>query len=109
MAGQMTVADLYNFCTSHSETDKTACRFYILGVFEGAQMLADTVLDGSGKFREAKEKPFCMQELTSSGMEVMIRMRMGEDLALFPDDRDMPAVAFITATIVKQFPCKKAK
>ena len=37
-AAQMKLGDLYKLCTSSNEGDKSACRFYILGVFEGAQM-----------------------------------------------------------------------
>jgi hypothetical protein len=42
-AAQMTLGDLYKVCTSSNEVDKSACRFYILGVFEGAQMVGATV------------------------------------------------------------------
>lgn len=109
-AAQMSVGDLYKFCTSSNEGDKSACRFYILGVFEGAQLIGETVQDKSGSLQEAKEKRFCVPEgLTSSAMELTIKMKMGEDLAVFPKDRDMPAVSFVRAVIADQFPCQKTK
>ena len=110
VAAQMTLGDLYKLCTSSNEGDKTACRFYILGVFEGAQIVGATVEDKSGSFQEAKDKRFCVPEdLTSAAMELTVKMRMGEDLALYPEDRDMPAVSFVTSVIYKQFPCQKTK
>ena len=109
-ATQMTLGDLYKLCTSSNEGDESACRFYILGVFEGAQLVSGTVQDKSGSFQEAKDKRFCVPEgLTSAAMELIVKMKMGEDLAVFPEDCDMPAVSFLTAVIVKQFPCQKTK
>ena len=109
-AEQMKLADLYKLCTSSNEVDKIACRFYILGVFEGAQMVGETMQDKSGSLQEAKDKRFCVPEgLTSAAMELTIKMKMGEDLAVFPKDSDMPAVSFVTAVIDQQFPCQKTK
>jgi hypothetical protein len=42
-------------------------------------------------------------------MELTIKIRMGEDLAVYPEDRDLPAVSFVTAVIPKQFPCQNTK
>ena len=109
-ASQMTLGDLYKLCTSSNEGDKSACRFYILGVFEGAQIVGGTVQDKSGSFQEAKDKRFCVPEgLTSTAMELTVKMKMGEDLAVYPEDRNMPAVSFVTALISKQFPCQRTK
>ncbi len=44
-AEQMKLGDLYKVCTSSNEGDKSACRFYIFGVFEGAQLVG---ADGAG-------------------------------------------------------------
>jgi len=102
--------DLHKLCTSSNEGDKSACRFYILGVFEGAQLVGETVQDKSGSFQGAKDKRFCVPEgLTSAAMELTVKMKMGEDLAVYPEDRDMPAVSFVTAVISKQFPYQKTK
>jgi hypothetical protein len=109
-AAQMTLGDLSTLCVSSTESDKSACRFYILGVFEGAQIAGGTVQDKSGSLQEAKDKRFCVPEgLTSAAMELSIKMKMGEDLEVFPKDRDMPAVSFVTAVIGTQFPCQKTK
>jgi hypothetical protein len=109
-AAQITLGNLYEFCTSTGEAAKSACTFYILGVFEGAQIGGAAVQDKTGNFQEAKDKRFCVPPgLTSSAMELTVKMKMGSDLAVFPQDRDMPAVSFITAVITQQFPCHKPK
>ena len=61
---QMKVGDLYKMCTSSNEGDKRACRFYILGVFEGVQIGGGTVRDKSGTFQEAKDKRFCVPKVS---------------------------------------------
>ena len=109
-AAQMTLGDLYKLCTSSNEGDKSACRFYILGVFEGAQIGGGTVQDKSGNLQEAKDKRFCVPEgLTSAAMELTVKMKMGADLAVYPEDRDMPAVSFVMGVIAQQFPCQKTQ
>jgi hypothetical protein len=68
------------------------------------------VQDKTGEFQEAKAKRFCVPEgLTSAAMELTIIMKMGADIAVYPQDRDMPAVSFITAVIAREFPCPKTK
>jgi len=107
---QMKVGDLYKLCTSSGQLDKTACSFYILGVFEGAGVGAGTTRDKSGGFREARDKPFCVPEgLSSTSMELVVKMKMGEDLVVYPQDRELPAVSFVVAVIAHKFPCEKAK
>jgi hypothetical protein len=107
---QMTLGDLHKLCTSPNESDKSACRFYILGVFESVQTGAGTMQDKAGAFQEKKDKPFCVPEgLTSTAMELTVKMKMGSDLAVFPEDRNMPAVSFLIAVISQQFACQKAK
>jgi len=41
-------------------------------------------------------------------MELTVKMKMGADLTVFPEDRSMPAVSFLIALITQEFPCKKA-
>jgi hypothetical protein len=109
-AAEMTLGDLYKLCTSSNESDKSACRFYILGVFQGASIGDGTVQDKSGNFQEAKNKRFCVPEgLTGEAMELAVKIKMGQDLAVYPKDRDMPAVSFVTGVIAVQFPCQKTR
>ena len=49
-AAQLKLSNLYKLCTSSTDTDKVACRFYILGAFEGLQVAGEARLDKSGNF-----------------------------------------------------------
>jgi hypothetical protein len=110
LAAQMTAGDLLRLCTSSNGADKTACSFYILGATEGASLASGTAKDKDGNYRDLKEKPFCVPEsLTSVAMEFLVRKSMGEDLAIFPADKSLPAVSFVVAVISKQFPCEKLR
>jgi hypothetical protein len=110
VAAQMRVADLQKFCNSASEVEKTACSFYIWGVIEGASIGSGTVKDSSGAFGEARAKPYCVPEgVSKSDIELVVRKKMGEDLAAFPRDRELPAVSFVVAVVAHQFPCGKGK
>jgi len=107
VAGQMTVGDLLKMCTSTDAGDKVACTFYILGVTQGANLIATTTKGASGEFRGIKEKPFCVpDDISSKALELVVRMKMGEDLAVFPKDSELPAVSFVVAVINKNFPCQ---
>ena len=108
----MKVADLYKICTSSAEIDKSSCRFYLLGLFEGAGFEASTQKDESGNRveRKDKDKPYCVpDELPVSAMEFLVKMRMGEDLVMFPQDSELAAAGFVMAIIQIQYPCHKAK
>jgi hypothetical protein len=110
MGGQMTVGDLQKLCTSSDEGDKVACTFYILGVTEGTSLAANSVKDSSGEFREIKNKPICIPEgISGTALELVVKMSIGEDLMVFPADRDMPAVSFVSAVIRSKFSCQKSK
>jgi hypothetical protein len=105
---QMTLGDLYKVCTSSDGSDKVACRFHVLGVFEGAQLTRGSVQDKSGNLQELKDKRYCVAEgLSSGGMEVAVKMRMRADLTVFPEDKSMSAVSFVTGVMIKDFSCKK--
>ncbi len=109
-AGQMTLGDLHRTCTSDDEGDKAACTFYILGVSEGVSLATSAVADASGSFREIKDKPICLPEgISGKALELVVKMAMGQDLAVFPKDRDLPAVSFVMVVIRKQFACGKVK
>jgi hypothetical protein len=98
-AAQMTLADLRDFCVGTDDASIAACKFYILGVTEGAGI-------GAGL---AKDKThFCLPEGVSSQKMVLIaKQAMIQDLAHFPQDKDLPAVSFVAATMQRAFPCNK--
>jgi hypothetical protein len=105
-AQRVTLANLYNSCTSSSDGEKATCKYYILGVFEGAQLTGESIQDKSGKLRELSEKRYCVPEaLSPEAIELTVKMKMGQDLAVFPQDRTMPAVSFVTAVMANAFSC----
>jgi hypothetical protein len=98
---QMTLADLYGFCTSKDASDHDSCTFYILGIFEGVQVASGVLKD---------KTHFCVPEgLSSSAMEMVVRKDMGADLGVYPDDSKLPAASFVTGVIAKEFPCGRTR
>ena len=96
---QMKLSDLRDICAGTDELPATACISYILGVTEGLRL-------GAGV---AKDKAhFCVPEgMSSQKMVLIVKKAMTADLAAFPQDKDMPAVSFVAASIQQAFPCSK--
>lgn len=98
-AAQMTLSDLHSFCSGTDEVSKTACRFYILGVTEGAGMGAGLAHDQSH---------FCTPaDVSSEKMVSIVKEAMAKDLAFFPQDKNIPAVSFVAAAMMRAYPCRK--
>jgi hypothetical protein len=97
-AAQMKLSDLNEICASTDNGDKNACQFYILGVTEGTSIAAGVAND---------KAHFCIPEgLSSTDMVTIVKRAMTKDLAAFPNDKDMPAVSFVAAVMMKAYPCK---
>jgi hypothetical protein len=93
----MTVADLQEFCTASDEGSKAACRFYIFGVGLGLRLAADVLGD---------KTHFCIPEnLSAAGMEMAVKLAIGQDLMAFPADRDLEASGFVGGALRTSFPC----
>ena len=92
-AAQMTLGDLRTICAN----DRASCNLYILGVAGGFSL-------GDGA---AKGGRVCLPDDVSQTelSEVVLRLAKA-DLDRFPDDLAMPAVSFISAAVVKQYPCR---
>ena len=73
-------------------------------------MVGSSVSNKSGMLEETKDKRFCVPEnLTAASMELIIKMKMGQDLAVFPQDRSMPAVSFVGAVVAQEYGCHNSK
>jgi hypothetical protein len=97
-AAQMTLADLKDICSGKDAANVSACRFYILGVTEGASI-------GPGVAKDKNH--FCIAEgVSSEEMVLIVKRMMIKDLASYPQDKDMPAVSFVGAAMMSNFPCK---
>ena len=100
---QMVVSDLGEFCSAHDDSSISACRFYILGVMEGL---------GLGSAYEAQTQAskahFCIPYRTGQSETVsLVKQQMRQDLAMFPQDKTLPAVSFISAVLMKAYPCPR--
>lgn len=98
----MTAGDLQEICIGSSAEAKAACRFYLLGITQGLSMgmsIADGKTDGG--------RPCIPENLSGSAIELAVKIKMGQDLMVFPDDRKLDASGFVSAMIVSTFPCRK--
>ena len=98
----MTAGDLQQICLGSNAESKAACRFYILGITQGIDLgmnIADRKTQGG--------RPCVPENISGSALELAVKMKMGQVLMVFPDDRKLDASGFVGATIVKSFPCQK--
>jgi hypothetical protein len=97
----MTVGDLQEFCTASDAGGKAACQFFIFGVAMGVRLAAATLGD---------KTHYCIpDDLSSAAMELAVKLAIGQDLMIFPADRDLEASGFVGAALIKAFPCSKRK
>jgi hypothetical protein len=97
---QMTLGDLQEICSATDDYSRAACRYYILGVEEGTD-LASRLAKDTGRF--------CVPVSTRDEATVVaVKTAMVADLAVYPKDREMPAVSFVAAAIVHAYPCPKS-
>jgi hypothetical protein len=97
----MSVGDLQEFCTASDEGDKSACRYFIFGVAQGLRLAAATLGD---------KTHYCIpDDLSAGAMELAVKLAIGQDLMVFPKDRDLEASGFVGAALIKAFPCKKPR
>lgn len=40
-------------------------------------------------------------------MELAVKLKLGEDLMVFPQDRELDAAGFVAFAIIKMFPCER--
>ena len=81
---------------------KMACKFYILGITQGLDL---GMLIADGKIRGGRP---CIPENTSdSALELAVKIKLGQDLMIFPNDRKLNASGLVGAILVSVFPCRK--
>ncbi len=98
----MTAGDLQQICLRSDAESKSACRFYILGIAQGID-LGMNIADG-----KTQSDRLCVPAHTSgSVLELAVKIKMGQDLMVFPDDRKLDASGFVGAMLVTTFPCRK--
>lgn len=98
----MTAGELQQICLGSNAENKAACRFYILGIAQGID-LGMNIADG----KTQGGRPCVPENTSGSALELAVKMRMGQDLMVFPEDRKLDASGFVGAIIIKTFPCRK--
>jgi hypothetical protein len=98
-ADVMTLADLRAMCATPETEQQAACRFFILGAFQGLENAGGAALGVDGKFYERKAgKTFCVPDNLSQSVMVQKVVNLANaDLKAFPEDVSMPAISFIAA------------
>jgi hypothetical protein len=98
----MTAGDLQEICIGSSPEAKSTCRFYLLGVTQGISM-GMSIADGKTQVG----RPCVPDNLSASAIELAVKMKLGQDLMVFPDDRKLEASGVVGAILVSTFPCGK--
>jgi hypothetical protein len=96
----MTVADLQEICTATDEVSKATCRYFIFGVGKGLRLAAAKLGDNT-YFR-------IPDNLSAAAMELAVKISIGQDLMVFPADRDLEASGAVVGALMSAFPCKSA-
>ena len=99
----MTAGDLQQICIDSSAESKAACRFYLLGIKQGISM-GMSIADG----KTQGGRPCVPDNLSASAIELAVKLKLGEDLMVFPDDRKLDASGVVGAILVSTFPCRKS-
>jgi hypothetical protein len=95
----MTVGDLQQICSGNDVEARTACRFFILGVVEGADLATGLKTVGG---------PLCIADGVADAVLVdSVKRLMQADLAVYPQDKALAAAGFVAAAAMKAHPCKK--
>jgi hypothetical protein len=98
-SGPMTVGDLQQLCTAPDVGSKNACQFFIFGVAMGARL---------GALQAGNKNLYCIPDNSSAAtLETVVKLKIGEDLMLFPKDRELLAPGFVVGVIFTTFPCRK--
>jgi hypothetical protein len=101
-AEAMTAGDLQKICIGSSAESKASCGFYLLGITQGISMgmsIADGKTEGG--------RPCVPENLSASAIELAVKIKMGQDLMVYPDDRKLDASGLVSAILVSTFPCRK--
>ena len=102
-AQEMTAGDLQKICIASDAQSKSACQFYIFGVAQGIN-LGMSIADG----KTSGGRPCVPSGMDSAAIELAVKMKMGQDLMVFPDDRKLEATGFVGAILISTFPCRKS-
>lgn len=96
---QPTASDMAKLCL---DNDTTACDFFLTGVIQAA-VIATFDIKGS-------QRHVCVPgDASIDEVRAKFNADAAADLAAFPQDRFLPAVALVISTLVVEYGCKKIK
>jgi hypothetical protein len=98
--GEMTAADLNDYCSALDGAMVGFCKGFVYGVIEGMTVITDA--DAKACLPERVSYAAVLEGNT--GLKHMLQV----ELARWPDDRKMPAFAVVAAFLKATYPCKKA-
>lgn len=100
-ASAMSAGDLQDICSRADKEGKAACKFYIFGVSQGIDI---GTLIANGKTNATR---VCLPEGTSaSSIELAVKIKLGQDLMVYPEDKKLDASGVLGAIFSKTYPCK---
>lgn len=94
-ARPMTAGELASFCKSTDLAVHNACKFFILGAFQGASV--------------AQGKICLPDNLSSDQMEFLVRDSLARDLEFYPDDSKLMAIGVVGAVMMKNYGCGQGR
>ena len=100
----MSAGDLHEICVSSDEAGKAACRFYVLGLTQGISV-GMSIADG----KTSGGRPCVPENVSGDALELVVKMKLGSDLTVFPADRALDAAGLVAAIMISTFPCAKAR
>jgi hypothetical protein len=102
----MKASDVENICRTNSDT----CKLFIFGLAQGLS-IRETMSDQvspNGQYANRKPVLFCLPEnITTDALMMAFKIKVAEDLAVFPDDRNLEGPGFSAGVLLHLFPCKK--
>ncbi len=106
-ASDLDAGQLYEACNSSREVEQTACRFYILGVVQGAGFVDGSGVGADGRLDPKPRERLCPPPgMPSSQMVDVFRSAMRSLLQTRADDAKAPAQSIVLAAMHSRFPCR---
>lgn len=103
---ELTAGRLYEACNSGRDLEQTACRFYILGVVQGAGVVDSTAAGEDGRLKTKPRTRLCPpDDILQSRMVDVYRKSMATLLQAHPEEARAPAQSIVLAAMHSQFPC----
>jgi hypothetical protein len=98
---------LYEACNSSQDIEQTACRFYILGVVQGAGLVDGSGVGTDGRLVAKQRERLCPPPgMLQSEMVDVFRDVMRSLLRTRSDDAKAPAQSIVLAAMHSRFPCR---